>query len=82
MFSSSALYSLYLLFLLKSKISIKHACDNFCIVIIYCVDYGKMLNLLFDTFHSTKYFQVLLCHAFCHFCVGDSTYLNAVKFLW
>jgi hypothetical protein len=27
----------------------------------------KMLNLLFDTFHSTKYFHVHLCHALCHF---------------
>jgi hypothetical protein len=82
MFSSSAFICLDLLFLLESKICIKHACDNFSIVIIYGVEHGKILNLLFDTFHSIKYFQVLLYHAFCPFCVSCCNGPNAVKFIW
>jgi hypothetical protein len=31
---------------------------------------GKILNLLFDTFHSTKYFHALLYTLACHFTVG------------
>jgi hypothetical protein len=42
----------------------------------------KILNLLFDTFHGTKYFQVLLYHAFCPFCVCCCSGPNAVKFIW
>jgi hypothetical protein len=30
---------------------------------------GKILNLLFDTFHSTKYFDAHLYTLACHFCV-------------
>jgi hypothetical protein len=41
MFSSNAFICLDLLFLLESKICIKHACDNFCLVINYCVEHGK-----------------------------------------
>jgi hypothetical protein len=40
-FSSSAFICLDLLFLLERKIYIKHACNNFCIVIIYGVEHGK-----------------------------------------
>jgi hypothetical protein len=43
---------------------------------------GKILNLLFDTFHSTKYFHAHLSIIACHFCVGSFTYLNAMKILW
>jgi hypothetical protein len=39
MSSSSAIYCLDLLFLIEGKIFVKHAYDNFCVVIIYCVDY-------------------------------------------
>jgi hypothetical protein len=40
-FSSSAFICLDLLFLLESKICIKHACDNFGIAIIYGLEHGK-----------------------------------------
>jgi hypothetical protein len=43
---------------------------------------GKILNLLFDTFHSTKYFHAHLAIIVCHFRVGSFTYLNAMKILW
>jgi hypothetical protein len=43
---------------------------------------GKVFNLLFDTFHSAKYFQVLLYHVFCPFCVSCCSGPNAVKFIW
>jgi hypothetical protein len=51
-------------------------------VIVHYVDYGKILNILFDTFHSTKYFHMYLCHAFCYFCVGCYTHPNVIKILW
>jgi hypothetical protein len=41
MSSSSAIYEWFLLFLLESKIYIKHACDNFYTVIIYYVEPRK-----------------------------------------
>ena len=31
---------------------------------------GKMLTLLFDTFHGTKYFHVQNHAIACYFCVG------------
>jgi hypothetical protein len=43
---------------------------------------GKMLNLLFDTFYNTKYFHAYIYFLACHFCVGYSTYPNAMKILW
>jgi hypothetical protein len=52
------------------------------IVFVYYVDYGKILNLLFDTFHSTNYFHARLYVIACHFCVGCLTYPNAMKCLW
>jgi hypothetical protein len=33
---------------------------------------GKIQNLLFDTFHSTKYFHAHLYTLACHFCVMDN----------
>jgi hypothetical protein len=82
MFSSSAFICLDLLFFLESKLCIKHACDNFCIVIIYGVEHGKILNLLFDTFHSTKYFSGVVIPCFFPFCVSCCSGPNAVKFIW
>jgi hypothetical protein len=38
---SSAFIGWFLLFFIESKICIKHACDNCCIVFVYCVEYGK-----------------------------------------
>jgi hypothetical protein len=72
----------FLLFLLESKICIKHACDNFCTVIIYYVEPKKILNLLFDTFHNTKYFHAHIYAIACHFYVCHFTYLNAMEILW
>jgi hypothetical protein len=43
---------------------------------------GKILNLLFDIFLSTKYFHAHLYTLACHFCVGSCTYPNAMKILW
>ena len=43
---------------------------------------GKILTLLFDTFHSTKYFHVHNHAIACHFCVDYFTYPNAMKILW
>jgi hypothetical protein len=43
---------------------------------------GKIPNLLFDTFHSTKYFHAHLSPIACHFCVGCFAYPNAMKNLW
>ena len=43
---------------------------------------GKILILLFDTFHSTKYFHVHNHAIACHFCVDYFTYPNAMKILW
>jgi hypothetical protein len=43
---------------------------------------GKILNVLFDTFHSTKYFQMLLYHVFCLFFVSCCSSPNVVKFIW
>jgi hypothetical protein len=40
-----------------------------------------MINLLFDTFHNTKYFNDHIYAISCHFCVGSSSDLNAMKFL-
>ena len=68
--SSSAFNGWFLLFLLESKICIKQACDNFCTVIICCVEHRKIFPLLFDTFHSTKYFHVHNHAIACYFCVG------------
>jgi hypothetical protein len=42
----------------------------------------KILNLMFDTFHSTNYFHAHLYAKDCHFCVGCFTYLNIMKTLW
>jgi hypothetical protein len=42
----------------------------------------KILNMLFDTFHSAKYFHAHLYALTCHFCVGCFTYPNAMKILW
>jgi hypothetical protein len=39
----------------------------------------KILNLLFDTFHSTKYFHAHLSIIACHFCICCFTYSNAMK---
>jgi hypothetical protein len=72
----------FLLFLLEREICIKHAHDKFCIVFVYCVDHGKILNLLFDTFYSTHYFHAHLYAIACHFCVGCFAYSNAMKILW
>jgi hypothetical protein len=46
------------------------------------VDHEKILNLLFDTFHSAKYFHAHLSTIACHFCVGCFTYPNVMKILW
>jgi hypothetical protein len=43
---------------------------------------GKILNWLFDTFHSTKYFHAHLYPLACHFCVGSFTYPITMKILW
>jgi hypothetical protein len=43
---------------------------------------GKMLNILFDTFHNTKYFHAHIYTIACHFCVGYANYPNAMKILW
>jgi hypothetical protein len=43
---------------------------------------GKILNLLFDTFQSTKYFHASFPTLACHFCVGSFTYPIAMKILW
>jgi hypothetical protein len=55
-------------------------------ILIQCLytkyNIGKMLNLLFDTFHNTKYFHAHILALACHFCVGYSTYPNAMKILW
>jgi hypothetical protein len=62
---------------------IKHVCETFCTVIIDFVDHGKkILNLLFDTFHSTKYYHAHLFIIACHFCLGCFTCPNAMKILW
>jgi hypothetical protein len=44
MCSSSAFIGLYLLFLIESKIGIKHAYDNFCTVLVYCVEHGRVIK--------------------------------------
>jgi hypothetical protein len=41
-----------------------------------------MLNLLFDTFHNTKYFHAHIYVIACYFCVDHFTYPNAMKILW
>jgi hypothetical protein len=41
-----------------------------------------MLNLLFDTFHSTKYFYAHFSALDCYFCVGSSSNPNVMNFLW
>jgi hypothetical protein len=46
------------------------------------VEHGKILNLLFDAFHSTKYFHAHLYTIACDFCVGCFTYPNTMKILW
>jgi hypothetical protein len=38
--------------------------------------------MLFDTFLNTKYFNDHIYVIYCHFCVGSSSDLNAMKFLW
>jgi hypothetical protein len=50
-------------------------------VFIYYVEHRKMLNLLFVTFHNTKYFHAHIYAIACHFCVGYSTYPNGMKIL-
>jgi hypothetical protein len=40
---------------------------------------GKIINLLFDIFHSTKYFHAYLYAIACHFCVGCFTHPNPIK---
>jgi hypothetical protein len=40
-----------------------------------------MLNLLFDTFHSIKYFYAHFWVLACYFCVGSSSNPNAMKIL-
>jgi hypothetical protein len=50
----------FLSFLIESKICIKHETVE---------NVGKMLNMLFDTFRSTKYFPAHLYTLACHFCV-------------
>jgi hypothetical protein len=40
---------------------------------------GKIINLLFDTFHNTKYFHAHIYAIACHFCVGCFTGLNPLK---
>jgi hypothetical protein len=42
---------------------------------------GKVLNLLFDTFHSAKYFSGVVIPCFCPFCVSCCSGQNTVKFL-
>jgi hypothetical protein len=76
------IYLLFLVKLLELKMCIKHVCETFCTVIVDYLIHGKILNLLFDTFHSTKYFHAHLSIIACHFCVGSFTYLNAMKILW
>jgi hypothetical protein len=44
MCSSSAFIGLYLLFLIESKICIKHAYDNFCTVLVYYVEHGRVIK--------------------------------------
>jgi hypothetical protein len=73
------IYLLFLAKLLELKMCIEHACETFYTVIL---DMGKILNLLFDTFHSTKYFYAHLSIIACHFCVGCFTYSSAMKILW
>ena len=68
--------------LIESKNCIKHVYDDFCAVIVYCVEHRKIPNLLFDTFHNTKYFHAHIYVIACHFCVGYFTYPNAMKILW
>jgi hypothetical protein len=82
MCSSSAIFGLLLLFLLELNNYIKHACKLFCAVFVYCVEMKKIINLLFDTFYSTKYFYAHLYAIGCHFCVGSFTYPNPMKILW
>ena len=53
--SSSTLNGWFLLFLLESKICIKHACGNFCIVIIYCLESRK------NMFHAWAVGKILRC---------------------
>jgi coproporphyrinogen III oxidase-like Fe-S oxidoreductase len=43
---------------------------------------GKIVNLLLNTFHSTKYFHAPFCHATCYFCVGQNTYSKGMQILW
>jgi hypothetical protein len=82
-FSSSAFICLYLLFLLERKMCIKHGHDNFCTMLIYYVEHRKkILNMLFDTFHNTKYFHAHIYALACPFCVGYFTYPNDMKILW
>jgi hypothetical protein len=40
-----------------------------------------MLNLLFDTFHSIKYFYAHFYTLACYFCVGSSSNPNVMNFL-
>jgi hypothetical protein len=41
-----------------------------------------MINLLFDSFLNTKYFNDHIYAISCYFCVGSSSDPNAMKFLW
>jgi hypothetical protein len=50
-------------------------------VSVYCREYGKIVNMLFGTFHSTKYFHTHFYALACHFCVGCFAYPNAIKIL-
>jgi hypothetical protein len=44
MCSSDAFISLYLLFLIESKICIKHAYDKSCTVLNYCLEHDRSIK--------------------------------------
>jgi hypothetical protein len=80
--SSSACNGWFLLFFIEGQSCIKLTCDNFCTVVIYYLEPRKIINLLFDTFHNTKYFHAHFYVLACYFCVGCFTSSNLLRFLW
>ena len=55
---------------------------NFSIRFLCCVGDGKIWNLLFDAFHSTKYSLVYFCPVVCYFCEVMNMDPHKLIFLW
>ena len=75
--SSSALNGWILLFLLESQICIKHACDNFCTVIICCVEHRK--NISSVVWHFSQY-KVFSCSWSCHILLFLCRLIHSFKY--